>query len=36
MGAPPESSSPAQLTDFLRTEIKKFAEVVALAGAKID
>jgi len=36
MGAPPESSSPAELTVFLRNEIKKFAEVVALAGAKID
>jgi tripartite-type tricarboxylate transporter receptor subunit TctC len=36
MGAPPEWSSPAQLSVFLRTEIKKFAEVVELAGAKID
>jgi tripartite-type tricarboxylate transporter receptor subunit TctC len=36
MGAPPEWSSPEQLRDFLRAEIKKFAEVVAIAGAKID
>ena len=36
MGAPPESSTPEQLTVFLRDEIKKFAEVVAIAGAKID
>ena len=36
MGAPPEWSSPAQLGAFLRTEIRKFAEVVALADAKID
>lgn len=36
MGAPPEWSSPEQLRTFLRDEIKKFAEVVALAGAKID
>lgn len=36
MGAPPESSTPEQLTVFLREEIKKFAEVIAIAGAKID
>ena len=36
MGAPPEWSSPAQLRVFLQTEIKKFAEVVEIAGAKID
>ena len=36
MGAPPEWSSPEQLRVFLRTEIKKFAEVVELAGARID
>ncbi|HEV2007946.1 MAG TPA: tripartite tricarboxylate transporter substrate binding protein [Burkholderiales bacterium] len=36
MGAPPEWSSPEQLRAFLRTEIKKFAEVVELAGARID
>ena len=36
MGAPPEPSSPEQLRTFLRAEIKKFAEVVAIAGAKID
>lgn len=36
MGAPPEWSTPEQLTVFLRTEIKKFAEVVEIAGAKID
>jgi tripartite-type tricarboxylate transporter receptor subunit TctC len=36
MGAPPEASSPAQLGAFLRAEIAKFAEVVAIAGAQID
>lgn len=36
MGAPPEWSSPEHLRIFLRNEIKKFAEVVELAGAKID
>ena len=36
MGAPPEWSSPAELTAFLRAEIRKFAEVVEIAGAKID
>lgn len=36
MGAPPESSTPAQLSVFLRDEIRKFAEVVQIAGAKID
>jgi tripartite-type tricarboxylate transporter receptor subunit TctC len=36
MGAPPEWSSPEQLRVFLRAEIKKFAEVVEIAGAKID
>ena len=36
MGAPPESSTPEQLTVFLRDEIRKFAEVVQLAGAKIE
>lgn len=36
MGAPPEWSSPAELTVFLRAEIKKFAEVIEIAGAKID
>lgn len=36
MGAPPEGSTPAELTEFLRTEIDKFAEVIAIAGAKID
>lgn len=36
MGAPPEPSSPEQLRTFLRDEIRKFAEVVALAGAQID
>ena len=36
MGAPPEWSSPEQLRVFLRNEIKKFAEIVELAGAKID
>jgi tripartite-type tricarboxylate transporter receptor subunit TctC len=36
MGAPPEWSTPAQLREFLAVEIKKFAEVVAIAGAKID
>lgn len=36
MGAPPEWSSPEQLSVFLRDEIKKFAEIVEIAGAKID
>ena len=36
MGAPPEWSTPQQLSVFLRTEIKKFAEVIDIAGAKID
>jgi tripartite-type tricarboxylate transporter receptor subunit TctC len=36
MGAPPEWSSPQELSKFLRAEISKFAEVVALAGARID
>jgi tripartite-type tricarboxylate transporter receptor subunit TctC len=36
MGAPPEWSSPEDLRLFLRAEIKKFAEVVEIAGAKID
>lgn len=36
MGAPPEWSSPEQLREFLGVEIKKFAEVLAIAGAKID
>jgi tripartite-type tricarboxylate transporter receptor subunit TctC len=36
MGAPPEPSSPVELRNFLRAEIKKFAEVVAIAGARID
>ncbi len=36
MGAPPEWSTPEQLTVFLRAEIKKFAEVLEIAGAKID
>jgi tripartite-type tricarboxylate transporter receptor subunit TctC len=36
MGAPPEWSSPAELRAFLQAEIRKFAEVVALAGARID
>ena len=36
MGAPPEWSTPAELTAFLRAEIKKFAEVLAVAGATID
>ena len=36
MGAPPEWSSPEQLRVFLRAEIKKFAEVIEIAGAKID
>ena len=36
MGAPPEWSSPEQLRVFLRDEIRKFAEVVEIAGAKID
>ena len=36
MGAPPDWSSPAELTAFLRAEIRKFAEVVEIAGAKID
>jgi hypothetical protein len=36
MGAPPELSSPEQLSVFLRPKIKKFAEVVELAGARID
>ena len=36
MGAPPEWSSPEQLRAFLRSEIRKFAEVVEIAGAKID
>jgi tripartite-type tricarboxylate transporter receptor subunit TctC len=36
MGAPPEPSTPEQLRAFLRAEIRKFAEVVELAGAKID
>ena len=36
MGAPPEPSSPQELRDFLRAEIKKFAEVVAIADARID
>ena len=36
MGAPPEWSTPAELTSFLRAEIKKFAEVIEIAGAKID
>ncbi|HEX2826885.1 MAG TPA: tripartite tricarboxylate transporter substrate binding protein [Burkholderiales bacterium] len=36
MGAPPEWSTPEQLRAFLRAEISKFAEVVQLAGAKID
>ena len=28
-------SSPTELTAFLRSEIKKFAEVVQIAGAKV-
>ena len=36
MGAPPESSTPEQRRAFLRAEITKFAEVVQVAGAKID
>ena len=36
MGAPPEWSSPGELRVFLQAEIRKFAEVVAIAGAKID
>ncbi|HTE15011.1 MAG TPA: tripartite tricarboxylate transporter substrate binding protein, partial [Burkholderiales bacterium] len=36
MGAPPEWSTPQELREFLRTEIKKFAEVVEIAGVKID
>jgi tripartite-type tricarboxylate transporter receptor subunit TctC len=36
MGAPPEPSSPEELRNFLRLEIRKFAEVVAIAGAQID
>ena len=36
MGAPPEPSTPEQLRTFLRGEIKKFAEVVEIAGVKID
>ena len=36
MGAPPEWSTPEQLRAFLRSEISKFAEVVQVAGAKID
>jgi tripartite-type tricarboxylate transporter receptor subunit TctC len=36
MGAPPEWSTPAQLSVFLRDEIKKFAEIVQIAGANID
>ncbi len=36
MGAPPEPSSPEELREFLRAEIKKFAEVIAIAGVKID
>ncbi len=36
MGAPPEWSSPAQLSEFLRSEIRKFAEVLEIAGAKLD
>ena len=36
MGAPPEWSTPQQLTVFLRDEIRKFAEVVQIAGARID
>jgi tripartite-type tricarboxylate transporter receptor subunit TctC len=36
MGAPPEWSTPEQLRAFLRVEIKKFSEVVEIAGAKID
>lgn len=36
MGAPPEWSTPEQLRAFLRAEISKFAEVVQVAGAKID
>ena len=36
MGAPPEWSTPEQLRAFLRVEIKKFAEVVEIAGARID
>ncbi len=36
MGAPPEPSSPEELRKFLRAEIEKFKEVVAIAGAQID
>ena len=36
MGAPPEWSSPGELRVFLQAEIRKFAEVVAIADAKID
>ena len=36
MGAPPEWSTPEQLSVFLRAEIRKFAEVLEIAGAKID
>jgi len=36
MGAPPEWSTPEQLSVFLRAEIKKFAEVLEIAGAKLD
>lgn len=36
LGAPPEWSTPAELTAFLKAEIAKFAEAVQAAGAKID
>jgi hypothetical protein len=36
MGAPPEWSTPEQLTIFLRAKIKKVAEVLAVAVATID
>ena len=36
MGAPPEWSTPQQLSVFLRDEIKKFAEVLKIAGATLD
>lgn len=36
IGAPPEPSSPEELREFLRAEIRKFAEVIAIAGAKLD
>jgi len=35
-GATPESSSPEELGEFIRTEIEKWTKAVRLSGAKVD